>query len=144
MDKNYLHFDERELDLPVYRIISVDRLFELFRNRQNVLVNPKKWDDPFENFMMSSQIRFESGFSITMGMKENLYGQCWTRTRESDALWRIYSPVKNGVRISSTPRKLLVSLKDASVALNNINCCIGKVKYYSTPKLKSLLQENSH
>ena len=50
------------------------------------------------------------GIGLGIGFKENLYGQCWTKTRESDAMWRIYSPNKNGVRIMTTPRKLLTAL----------------------------------
>ena len=144
MEVNYLNLTDKEIDLPIHRVITIQRLFQLFHDKLNVLVNPKKWDDPFENYMMNSVIQFKSGIKVSIGFKENLYGQCWTRTRESDAMWRIYSPDKNGVRISSTPRKLLNDLKEISVNSKNIDCFIGKVKYYSTPKLKKLLQENSH
>lgn len=144
MDVNYLNLTDKEIDSPIHRVMTIERLFELFHDKLNVLVNPKKWDDPFENYMMNSVIQFKSGIKVSIGFKENLYGQCWTRTRESDAMWRIYSPNKNGVRITSTPRKLLNDLKEVSVNSKNIDCFIGRVKYYSTPKLKKLLQENSH
>ena len=32
---------------------------------------------------------------------EGVYGQSWTRLPESDAFWRIYSPNKMGIRIST-------------------------------------------
>lgn len=144
VDIHYLNLNEKEIDLPIHRVISIERLFELLHNKLNVLVNPKRWDDPFENFMLNSLIQFESGIKVSLGFKNNLYGQCWTRTRESDAMWRIYSPNKNGVRISSTPRKLLDGLKEISVSSKNIDSFIGKVKYYSTPRLEKLLNENSH
>lgn len=144
VDINYLNLNEKEIDLPIYRVISIERLFELFHDKLNVLVNPKRWDDPFENFMLNSLIQFKSGIKVSIGFKKNLYGQCWTRTRESDAMWRIYSPNKDGVRISSTPRKLFNNLIEISENSKNIDCFIGKVKYYSTPTLKKLLNDNSH
>jgi hypothetical protein len=109
-----------------------------------VLVNPSKWDDPFENFMMNSTIEFKSGIQVSIGFRDNIYGQCWTRTKESDAMWRIYSPNKNGVRLSTTPRKLIDELKEISINSKNTDCFIGKVKYYSTIRLKKLLEDNSH
>ena len=73
------------------------RLLELFQTRHNVLVAPEKWDDPFENFILKSDRVSRRGW----------YGQCWTWQRASDAMWRIYSGDKNGVRMRSTPAKLL-------------------------------------
>lgn len=95
------------LDIPfhkrssyVYRVISINRLYELFATRQNVLVSPAKWEDPFENFILKSQRISRHGW----------FGQCWTRHRASDAMWRIYSADKKGVRIRSTPALLLQTL----------------------------------
>jgi hypothetical protein len=81
--------------VPIYRIFSIDRFVELARTRQNVLVSPYKWDDPFENFLLRCPVRDASGRTLRMGnLAERWYGQCWTSTRESDAMWRIYSPEK--------------------------------------------------
>jgi len=46
---------------------------------------------------------------------------------------------KNGVRITTTPRKLFNALYKSAVFAPNNSCFIGKVKYYKTPKLKNLL-----
>lgn len=143
MERNFLNLKDKEKDEPIFRVISIKRLFELFNNKENVLVSPKKWDDPFENFIMNSTGELESGEMFSVGFRDNFYGQCWTRTRESDAMWRIYSPDKNGVRITTTPRKLLKSLYDVSGQFRDLSCYIGKVKYYTTPKLKKLLKTNA-
>jgi hypothetical protein len=141
MESNFLNLTEEEKDQPIFRVITIDRLFELFKEKNNVLVNPKKWGDPFENFIMNSLIEFKSGISISTGFRENMYGQCWTKTRESDAMWRIYSPLKNGVRIATTPRKLLKALSNCSQSPKN-ECFIGKVKYLTTEKLKNFKKKN--
>ena len=141
MENNFLNLTEAEKDQPIYRVVTIERLFQLFDEKLNVLVNPKKWDDPFENFIMNSLIEFKSGISISIGFRENVYGQCWTKTRESDAMWRIYSPEKNGVRITTTPRKLLKALTSCSDNPKN-QCYIGKVKYLTTIKLKEILEKD--
>ena len=139
MKKNFLNLTKKEIDQPIFRILTINRLFELFENNINILVNPKLWDDPFENFIMNSTLKFKSGIGFEIGFKENLYGQCWTKTRESDAMWRIYSPDKNGVRITTTPRKLLTDLFKDVAPDGNFSAYIGKVKYYKSEDLIKLL-----
>lgn len=59
-------------------------------------------------------------------------------TRESDAIWRIYAPQKDGVRVTSTPKELLYAL---STATGNGSNFIGKVKYYTKEKLTQTLND---
>lgn len=112
MERNFLNFKAKDIDRPIFRFLTKERLFEIFKSHNNVLVSPKLWEDPFENHIMSSFIKqkTEDEKDICIGFRDNFYGQCWTQTRESDAMWRIYSPEKNGARITTTPRKLLQSL----------------------------------
>lgn len=106
----------------VYRFIPVKYLYDLFDTGENVVVSPSKWDDPWENFILKGQKVPRKGW----------FGQCWTRLRASDAMWRIYSRDSKGVRIRSTPSKL------ASVSLcSDWKVFIGKVKY---PKQDDLMQ----
>lgn len=138
---NYIYLPKIELDKPIYRVISVNRLFELFEKRINVLVKPKLWEDPYENFIMNSKGETQDGEMFDIDFRDNFYGQCWTKTRNSDGIWRIYSPDKNGARIETTPRKLFDSLYSKLNNIQDISCFIGKVKYFSESKLKSLLEE---
>tara|TARA_R110000796_G_scaffold88850_1_gene191733 strand:- start:2335 stop:3102 length:768 start_codon:yes stop_codon:yes gene_type:complete len=144
METNFLNMTEKQKDEPIFRITSINRLFQLFETRNNVLVRPKKWEDPFETVISESitKLKFEDEKDTTVGFRDDLYGQCWTRTRESDAMWRIYSPDKNGVRISTTPRKLLYSLSSTLDSVKNYSSYIGKVEYFSTPKLKDYVNKN--
>lgn len=146
MERNFLNFRTKDIDKPIFRFLTVERLFEIFKTHQNVLVSPKLWEDPFENHIMTSFInqKTEDEKDICIGFRDNFYGQCWTQTRESDAMWRIYSPAKNGARITTTPRKLLQSLFiDTGNQIKNYSCFLGKVNYYSTQKLKEHLDQNA-
>jgi len=143
MERNFLNLTQKQKDAPIFRVISIERLFQLFNNNENVLVKPKLWEDPFENYIMNSTGELQDGRMFSIDFREHFFGQCWTRTRESDAMWRIYSPDGNGVRIRTTPRKLLKSLYDSADEFKDIHCFIGKVNYYTTPKLEQLLQEKA-
>ena len=126
---HYLGIDERDLDREVYRIFSLQRLLELLRSERNTLVRPSLWDDPFENYVLSAIGRLKSGERFSIGFKDKLYGQCWTLDRDSDAMWRIYSPDRQGVRVRSTVRRLLESLLNTCESFPELSCFIGKVSY---------------
>lgn len=143
MNRNFINLNSSEFDKPIFRVISLKRLYELFHNKENVLVSAKLWDDPFENYIMNSTGQLESGELFDIEFRNNFFRQCWTRTRESDAMWRIYSLDKRGVRIASTPRKLLQYLYNSAVEFLDLSSFIGKVKYYTTPKLEQLLETNA-
>ena len=51
---NLLNFTEADLDRKIYRIMKPEHVYSLFMTRQNVLVSPRLWDDPFENFILKA------------------------------------------------------------------------------------------
>ncbi|MEL6445592.1 MAG: DUF2971 domain-containing protein [Bacteroidota bacterium] len=138
---HYLGIDESDLDREVYRIFSLQRLLELLRSERNTLVRPSLWDDPFENYVLSAVERLKSDERFSIGFKDKLYGQCWTLDRDSDAMWRIYSPDRQGVRVRSTIRRLLESLLDTSKSYPELSCFIGKVSYLPQYKLVQMLND---
>lgn len=114
----YVNFNEFDLETRIYRIISVERLFELFDKNENTLVSPSLWEDPFENFLSKVKIKVD-GKSIFLNQRK--WGQCWTtRIRETDAMWRIYSPLKDGVKIQTTVKKLVDSFLNSSQVISLI------------------------
>lgn len=87
-----------------------------------MLVRPSKWEDPFENFILRA---------------DSVYGQCWTLQRSSDAMWRIYSPKVDAVRIRSTARRLLESLNQIRGSSGHREAFIGRVRYLNNQRLMS-------
>ncbi len=85
-------------------------------------------------------IKLKTGKEHKSELRNRGYGQCWTLTIESDAMWRIYSPNKNGVKIQTSIRKLFQSLYSAQTSYGTISCFIGKVKYYSKEKIDELVK----
>tara|TARA_R110000823_G_C15790955_1_gene486132 strand:- start:55 stop:834 length:780 start_codon:yes stop_codon:yes gene_type:complete len=148
MNDNLIFLTDEQLDKNIYRIFSFDRLTQLFNEQKLTLVKPKKWDDPFENFILKSTGQFPDGTQITIGNRDSFYGQCWSLTKESDAMWRIYSPDKDGVKVKTTIRKLFepfFRLGGVHHKINgheyNLTSYIGKVKYQSTKQLTAMLTD---
>jgi hypothetical protein len=133
--RNYINLEDKILDKPIYRIFPVHRFIEILNENKLTLVKPHKWDDPFENALLKSAFDV-SGEIVGIEAKDSVYGQCWTQHRETDAMWRIYSHNKDGIRLSTTPRKLLDALKSSVFNRHpELSCFIGKVQYKNQVEL---------
>lgn len=140
---NFLGIQKFEMESKVYRVIPVFRLLELLKTKQNVLVRPKLWDDPFENYILKATATLPSGEKGRFGFRDELYGQCWTLDRESDAMWRIYSSDKSSVRIRSRINLLFKSLYSEVDDLPGLSVFVGKVKYESQKSMIKKLADVS-
>ena len=135
MSQNIIDIKFEELDSKVYRIVPVEYLFNLFESRENVLVHPRKWSDPFENFILNSPFRLSNGKVVNNSRRESFFAQCWSTKSQSDALWRLYSHKSGTVRIRTTIRRLIDGLI-SSVGVDAQDCAfIGRVRYFSKAKL---------
>jgi hypothetical protein len=137
--RNSIRLTKAEIEAPVYRIMSANRVADVLRNRVLTLVKPKLWDDPFENALLSSAFSTPQGERVGFSAKDAVYGQCWTLHRETDAMWRIYSHAKDGVRLTSSPRRLLDALSASDSKFARVRAFIGKVKYHGEPRLLQAL-----
>lgn len=140
-DSNFINLTFLQRAKKIYRVMPISRMIEMFAERQNVLTKPRLWDDPYENFIMRGRGRLADGQIVDYGMRDSLYGQCWTLCRESDAMWRIYSPQSSGVKIRTTIEKLFSSLcnivPDQS---RDVSCFIGKVKYLKREDIERYIE----
>jgi hypothetical protein len=99
----------------LYRIVSFDRLVQMLETDSWHFAHPSTWDDPYEVWIRNT-------------FSDQLFAQCWCRNGVSDAMWRIYSPDKLGVRIRVQADKLHRALVQASLE-KDIGFRMVKVKY---------------
>ena len=130
-----LNLKKSDLARPIYRIVSLERLVELFTAQENVLVNPSKWEDTFENFILKAKVKSKTGEIFDGDLRDSVFGQCWTLHNASDAMWRIYSPNKDGLRIKSTIGELLQGIYQVHQPDAKQKCAIGLVEYKTLKKL---------
>lgn len=105
----------------IYRFISFESFVDMMQRKDLAFVSPSKWEDPFESFIFKA-IRTEQGrknvseslkklgqdthMAILDRFEHAVKGQCWTRTNESDALWRIYSYGNMSIRVEVDNEKI--------------------------------------
>lgn len=131
-------------DQPIYRIFPKDRFIDILENKKNGLVRPKLWDDPMENFFLNSVVKTKQGeLGSLESIKSSWYGQCWTAKSESDAMWRIYSPDKQGIKVKTTVNKLFETIYRNNDPFSNLKYFIGKVKYETREEIENFLTSTS-
>jgi hypothetical protein len=139
-------------DEPVYRIYPLWFFEEALRLKTLVLLTPNKWDDPFEFLPERSAIDLEGVQTPLEGFLKPAFAQCWSRTKESDTLWRAYSrvskdphtrrnihPREEGVQVRSTPRKLLDALRKWVSPDYIDSCFIGTARYGSAEQIQQFI-----
>lgn len=96
----------------LYKYITFEQFIDLIENSRLYFTNILQWDDCYEGY--SPNLYYKKVTSLLKGHKQEeetqnkrltilnklSYAQSWTEdNNESDAMWRIYSPNKTGVRI---------------------------------------------
>jgi Protein of unknown function (DUF2971) len=97
-----------------------------------VSLTRRNGDDPFENFFLSAAVIGPQGESISISsLARDWYGQCWTFKHDTDAMWRIYSSRKEGVKIRTTIRRLFEGFYDEADEYASLKFFCGSVLYFS-------------
>lgn len=140
--------DLDDINSPIYRVLEISRLIDVFELKVLGLTAPKLWDDPYENFL-----KYSHGINLNdnrvhynyEGYSKLIFGQCWTLNEENDAIWRIYSPNKDRVKVRTTIKKLQKVLK--RIQDEGFRSYIGRVKYETEDDIKAKIStaiKNSH
>lgn len=107
-----------DVDMPIYRIMRLDRFCQMIEYKQLYLRNVLCWDDPWEipsrllsmrrNGKVTNGRLFGLVYAANKAIKP-LYGSSWAADADNDAMWRIYSSGGKGVCVQTTARKLFQS-----------------------------------
>lgn len=153
IDANAIDID---LDEPLYRIMPINRLFDILDNNRMCMVHPMRWDDPYEVFLTRSYGTTRDGIPVGFEpINNSLYGLCFSLKQECDGLWRNYTsnscnpcslcdwkkrhgkrPIS--VKIKTTGRKLMEAFYDVNNVYHGISYWIGKVKYCKKEDISKL------
>lgn len=132
------------MDMMIYRIFSYERFEQLIKSKELVLVNPSKWDDPFENFFLKTEVDCGNNEIATLeSIACSWYGQCWTTNSDTDAMWRIYSAKKDGIRVKTSVRKLFSSVFNTNDSKAGLKYFIGAVEYKDKSDIISFMEATS-
>lgn len=106
----------------LYRVLSFDRAAQIITSKKLFFASPSTWDDPFER-------------ALKTPASEAIFAQCWSRKAVSDAMWRIYSPDRLGVRIATTRQKLKEAITEARRNNSNLSFAILDVEYFKQDEI---------
>lgn len=110
-------------NVDIYRFISLPDLLNLLEFKKLSFTNVMDWEDiseiPIKQFLSKEEI-------LEKRKKCIQYGSCWTKSFETDALWRIYSPDCRSLCLHSTVRDLIIALNKANPEIEG---CIAPIIY---------------
>ena len=131
----------------VYKYIPFKYLKAMLQSRTLRINKVLTWEDPYENFFLKSDFDTFSPFykqyiSVdTQNLIDRIYGQSWTSLEESDAMWRIYSNVKDLDFIAIRLKIKVDNLFD--IVYTHDNCMtttsIGSVNYKTDKEINQWL-----
>ncbi len=139
----------------IHRYISFEELVTIVETNSIKLIHLSKWEDPEEGKphkdtikMIDEVLKLIGEENATQGALANYkfikntardilmysYGSSWSKSKEHDAMWRIYSPNMRGVKIQTTANKLDLTLSRMStVHPKHIFYAVGQVFYDNNP-----------
>ena len=124
----------------VYRILPLQYFLQMIKKRKLYFPKVNKWEDPYELFLFKQEYYDANGNKINVYSESNLiYGQCLSDKRDSDALWRIYSPDKMSVRIKTTKR-LINQWRKENNGKNNVFIQTDLVNYQTQKDIDSYIK----
>jgi len=138
-----------ENEKKIYRYMPLGQFIDLIEKKRLPLVKTiSGWEDPCEGILFEAildafcsyfaenksvepQLTKQETKKWTNFIKQFVYGSSWTSLPESDAMWRIYSPNKQGVKIQSTIGKLKKTIKNLTLPTDweEVHYLIGRVTY---------------
>lgn len=96
--------DNIDTNKNLFRYMSLSQFLSMIENNKLFLKKVKLWEDTWECPMDQLPI-FLDRECLCKGealFSDSTVGQCWTYEKDSDAMWRIYSPDRQGVMIETT------------------------------------------
>ncbi|WP_017211835.1 DUF2971 domain-containing protein [Clostridium beijerinckii] len=115
---------DKEIPEFIYKYMTFEQFVDLVENEQLYLTNIPLWEDVYEGHAIKEFFEYinkKEDLKNKPGIKADIdfavkckYAQSWILDDigESDAMWRIYSPQKTGVRIKVKAKDIYDSIKD--------------------------------
>lgn len=129
-------------DTPIFKFMPINYAAMMIQNHQLVMGRVSTWEDVYENYVLKQNYFMPDGTPVdVINQAAGIFGQCWSLKPDSDAMWRIYSPNKDAIRIRTTVGKLFDTLY---VTNNNMaDTYIGRVLYQDQAQIDADIQRIS-
>lgn len=101
-------------ETTIYRYVDLNTMLALIEEGNWAFRKIKTFEDPWEGPLRYLQLSNKDIQKSIDEVLDHIYVSCWSLSsqKDSDALWRIYSPDKKGICIESTIGKLKMLLEN--------------------------------
>lgn len=136
----------RTPNYDIYKIIPLRFFLKWVESKKIRFDQIVKWEaDVYELFLFKQKYYSQvNGQTLPVDMNavnHAIYGQSWSLQKESDALWRIYSPEFLSVKIHTTTGKLIEEMQKCALSNSHWLAYMGRVKYYSMKGLQNQMAQ---
>lgn len=95
-------------DMKIYRIDTLDHVILNALKGKLRLSSPSSWEDPWEDSLWRTVINMDYD---RYNSKYECFAQCWTTNPSCEAIWRRFKVKGRAIRIETTIKSLLSSIK---------------------------------
>lgn len=136
---------QEDLDpsVSIHKFIPLRYLLVLLTEKRLFLNHVSLWEDPYENFFLKQKFitpgeEGGSHYVSVENLSKGLYGMSWSMQEETDSMWRIYSPDRLSVRITTTIGSLTEVLCSWG---NKWDVWVNKVSYLGEDEIGAFLSK---
>lgn len=96
-----------DIDTKIHRYMSFEDFVGLIETKKLNFTRIISWEDTWEAPIRNLPRQFDDDnlHYPSYSREQEYFGQCWTTLKDSDAMWRIYSHDRKGIKISSSISK---------------------------------------
>lgn len=123
----------------IYKYIPLKYVVDTLKSGEFIFKKISEWEDVYENYAYKETYQLTDGTNVdtASNMQSRLYGQCWTDSGETDAMWRIYSHPE--ISLKDSALRVSVTIAKLKDVLKGHNYDIRKVTYSSQVEIEQFL-----
>ena len=125
--------------LYLYKFINLEYFLQWINNAHIRIDKVEKWEDVYELFLFKQEFEKNGNLVDVWSEALSIYGQSWTASRDSNAMWRIYSPDNLSVRIKTTAQHLIDAIEKSASTAGRATY-VGMVKYQTKKQIEADIQ----
>ena len=101
----------------VYKFFKTEFFFDMLEKKALYMASPSSWDDPFEQLLSKIECpektvtASDGTISIGNSITNDIFAICFTKKKSCDGLWRNYTSLTDGVKVTFDYEKILTLLK---------------------------------
>ena len=135
---NFINVTQNKfLKKQLYRFTTIPKVKKSLIDKEILFSKLERWNDPYERYFLKAKYLINNNYKY-LPAKGNIFCLCLTERYNSEAYWKTYSPMEDGLKIVFNTEELLKKLNK----LRNVKVYIGQVEYRNTNEFPKVFSKN--